>query len=112
MSEPDAASAGEKPAPSNLVMRVLAALVLAPLAIALAYAGGWLWALLVTLVSIGLFAEWLMVVGAGSTALTGAGTIAIAMRRMKSFTCRGGCFDRPVKRADMIRHWTDRAWSR
>ncbi|SFU74151.1 phosphatidate cytidylyltransferase [Bradyrhizobium arachidis] len=60
-------------------MRVLAALVLAPLAIALAYAGGWLWALLVTLVSIGLFAEWLMVVGAGSTALTGAGTIAIAM---------------------------------
>ncbi|MGY4624253.1 phosphatidate cytidylyltransferase [Bradyrhizobium sp. USDA 4486] len=79
MSEPDAASAGEKPTPSNLVMRVLAALVLAPLAIALAYAGGWLWALLVTLVSIGLFAEWLMVVGAGSTALTGAGTIAIAM---------------------------------
>ena len=46
-------------------MRVLAALVLAPLAIAVAYAGGWLWALLVTLVSIGLFAEWLMVVGAG-----------------------------------------------
>ena len=59
-------------------MRILAALVLAPLAIALAYAGGWLWALLVTLVSIGLFAEWLMVVGAGSTALTGAGTIVIA----------------------------------
>ena len=79
MSEPDAASAGAKPAPSNLVMRVLAALVLAPLAIALAYAGGWLWALLVTLVSIGLFAEWLMVVGAGSAALTGAGTIVIAM---------------------------------
>ncbi|MHC2881653.1 hypothetical protein ACVI53_004523 [Bradyrhizobium barranii subsp. barranii] len=79
MSEPDAASTGAKPAPSNLVMRVLAALVLAPLAIALAYAGGWLWALLVTLVSIGLFAEWLMVVGAGSAALTGAGTIVIAM---------------------------------
>lgn len=78
MSEPDAASAGAKPVPNNLVMRVLAALVLAPLAIALAYAGGWLWALLVTLVSIGLFAEWLMVVGAGSTALTGAGTIVIA----------------------------------
>jgi phosphatidate cytidylyltransferase len=60
-------------------MRVLAALVLAPLTIAVAYAGGWLWALLVTLVSIGLFAEWLMVVGAGSAALTGAGTIVIAM---------------------------------
>ncbi|KOY08921.1 phosphatidate cytidylyltransferase [Bradyrhizobium diazoefficiens] len=60
-------------------MRVLAALVLAPLAIALAYAGGWLWALLVTLVSIGLFAEWLMVVGAGSVALTASGTIVLAI---------------------------------
>ncbi|MBR0739551.1 phosphatidate cytidylyltransferase [Bradyrhizobium liaoningense] len=79
MSEPDAAPAGAKPAPSNLVMRVLAALVLAPLTIAIAYAGGWLWALLVTLVSIGLFAEWLMVVGAGSAALTGAGTVVLAM---------------------------------
>jgi phosphatidate cytidylyltransferase len=28
----------------NLLMRVIAALVLAPLAIAIAYAGGWLWA--------------------------------------------------------------------
>jgi phosphatidate cytidylyltransferase len=79
VSEPDAAPAGAAPAPSNLVMRVLAALVLAPLTIAIAYAGGFLWSLLVTLVSIGLFAEWLMVVGAGSTALTGAGTIVIAM---------------------------------
>lgn len=79
MSEPDVEAAGSKPAPSNFLMRVLAALVLAPLAITLAYAGGWLWALLVTLVSIGLFAEWLMVVGAGSAALTGAGTIVIAM---------------------------------
>lgn len=79
MSEQDAAPAGAKPAPSNLMMRVLAAVVMAPLTIALAYAGGWLWALLVTLVSIGLFAEWLMVVGAGSAALTGAGTVVIAM---------------------------------
>jgi len=79
VSEPDAAPAGARPAPSNLVMRVLAAVVLAPLTIAIAYAGGWLWALLVTLVSIGLFAEWLMVVGAGSAALTGAGTVVLAM---------------------------------
>ena len=79
MNEPDSAPVGAKPAPSNLVMRALAALVLAPLTIAIAYAGGWLWALLVTLVSIGLFAEWLMVVGAGSAALTGAGTVVIAM---------------------------------
>ena len=79
MSGPDADAAGAKPAPSNFLMRVLAALVLAPLTIAAVYAGGWLWALLVTLVSIGLFAEWLMVVGAGSAVLTGAGTIVIAM---------------------------------
>ncbi|MBR0839595.1 phosphatidate cytidylyltransferase [Bradyrhizobium liaoningense] len=79
MSEPDAAPAASAPAPSNLVMRVLAALVLAPLAIALAYAGGWLWAFLVTLVSIGLFTEWLMVVGAGSVALTASGTVVLAI---------------------------------
>jgi phosphatidate cytidylyltransferase len=47
----------------NLLMRVLAALVLAPLAIAIAWAGGWLWVLLVTLAAIGLYLEWLMVVG-------------------------------------------------
>ena len=44
-------------------MRIAAALVLAPLAIALAYAGGWLWTALVTLAAIGLYVEWLMVVG-------------------------------------------------
>jgi phosphatidate cytidylyltransferase len=47
----------------NLLMRVLAALVLAPLALAIAYAGGWLWAVLVTLASIGLYLEWLTVTG-------------------------------------------------
>jgi phosphatidate cytidylyltransferase len=79
VSEPDAAPAGTAPASSNLVMRILAAAVLAPLAIAVAYAGSWLWAFLVTLVSIGLFAEWLMVVGAASAGLTLAGTIVIAI---------------------------------
>ena len=39
-------------------------LVLVPLAIAIAYAGGWLWTALVTLAAIGLYVEWLMVVGA------------------------------------------------
>jgi phosphatidate cytidylyltransferase len=48
----------------NLLMRVIAALVLAPLAIAIAYAGGWLWTALATLAAIGLYVEWLMVVGA------------------------------------------------
>jgi phosphatidate cytidylyltransferase len=49
----------------NLLLRVAAALVLAPLAIAIAYAGGWLWSALVTLASIGLYIEWLKIVGLG-----------------------------------------------
>lgn len=49
-------------APSNLVMRIVAAAVLAPLAIAIAYAGGWLWALLVVAVACGLYVEWLLIV--------------------------------------------------
>jgi phosphatidate cytidylyltransferase len=48
----------------NLLTRVAAALVLAPTAIAIAYAGGWLWVLLVTLAAIGLYVEWLTIVGA------------------------------------------------
>jgi phosphatidate cytidylyltransferase len=79
VTERDAAPAGTAPASSNLVMRIVAALVLAPLALALAYVGGWMWALLVTLASIGLFVEWLTVVGAGQVALSAAGTIALAI---------------------------------
>jgi len=79
VTENDAAPAGSTPASSNLMMRVLAALVLAPLAIALAYAGGWIWAFLVTLTSIGLFVEWLTVVGAGRVVLTACGTIVLAI---------------------------------
>ncbi|MBR1120687.1 phosphatidate cytidylyltransferase [Bradyrhizobium lablabi] len=56
-----AAAAGQ--GSRNLLMRVVAALVLAPLALAMAYAGGWLWAVLVTLACIGLFLEWLMIIG-------------------------------------------------
>jgi phosphatidate cytidylyltransferase len=48
----------------NLLMRVLAAVVLVPLALACAYVGGLLWTALVTLAVVGLFIEWLMVVGA------------------------------------------------
>jgi phosphatidate cytidylyltransferase len=47
----------------NLLMRVVAALVLAPTAVAIAYAGGWLWTALVTLAAIGLYVEWLTIVG-------------------------------------------------
>lgn len=62
-------------------MRVLAALVLAPLAIAIAWFGGWLWVLLVILASIGLYLEWLMIVGLvreWRAALPGVAALAIA----------------------------------
>ncbi len=64
----------------NLMMRVAAALVLAPVAIACAYAGGWLWTTLVTLAAIGLFVEWLTVVGAaGEIRVMVAGIAALAI---------------------------------
>jgi phosphatidate cytidylyltransferase len=74
------AAAAEQGGSRNLLMRVLAALVLAPLAIAIAYAGGWVWAVLVTLAAIGLFVEWLMIVGlARETQVTAPGVAALAL---------------------------------
>jgi phosphatidate cytidylyltransferase len=73
----------------NLLMRVIAALILAPLAIAIAYAGGLLWTALVTSVVIGLYVEWLMIVGlvreprvvaSGIVALAAAGLCLAAGR--------------------------------
>jgi phosphatidate cytidylyltransferase len=63
----------------NLLVRVAAALVLAPLAIAATYAGGWLWAGLVTLAAIGLYVEWLTVVGARAPGAVVAGVVALAI---------------------------------
>jgi phosphatidate cytidylyltransferase len=48
----------------DLMLRVIAALVLAPAAVLVAYLGGWPWTTLVTLAAIGLYVEWLMIVGA------------------------------------------------
>jgi phosphatidate cytidylyltransferase len=48
---------------NNLLLRIVASLVMAPLTIAMAYAGGWLWTGLVTVAAIGLYAEWLAVIG-------------------------------------------------
>jgi phosphatidate cytidylyltransferase len=63
----------------NLVMRVAAALVLAPVAIAIAYAGGFLWTVLVTLAVIGLYVEWLMIVGlAREMRVVACGVVALA----------------------------------
>ena len=66
MSEGEAAStakAGQE-GRSNLLLRIAASLVLAPVAIAIAYLGGWPWAVLVTAATIGLYVEWLAVIGA------------------------------------------------
>jgi phosphatidate cytidylyltransferase len=74
-----------KPAPTsaeqgtrNLLVRAAVAVVLAPLTIALAYAGGWLWVALVTLVVVGLYVEWLSVVGAFAPRAVAAGTASFA----------------------------------
>lgn len=65
MTEDKAASAAHADQGSrNLLTRVIAALVLAPLAIAIAYAGGWLWLGFVMLAAIGLYVEWLTIAGA------------------------------------------------
>jgi phosphatidate cytidylyltransferase len=81
VSEPKAAPAAAGPGQRNLIVRVASAVVLVPLAIAAAYAGGWYWAALVTLCAIGLFVEWLMVTGISGNAplvVTGAAILAIA----------------------------------
>ena len=81
MTEDKAAPAAANPSDSrNLVMRIAVAAVLIPLAVAIAYAGGWLWTALVTLAAIGLFAEWLAIVGlAGVTRAMVPGVAALVI---------------------------------
>jgi phosphatidate cytidylyltransferase len=63
----------------NLLVRVAVAFVLAPLAIAIAYAGGWLWTALVTLAAIGLYVEWLMIAGAArETRVVALGVVGLS----------------------------------
>jgi phosphatidate cytidylyltransferase len=64
----------------NLMMRVAAALILAPVAIAVAWLGGWLWTTLVTVAAIGLYVEWLMIVGVPrEIRVVTSGAIALAV---------------------------------
>ena len=79
MTESQAAPAADQGS-RNLIRRVVAALVLAPVAVAIAYAGGWLWTLLVTLAAIGLYVEWLMIVDvARQTRVVASGAVALAI---------------------------------
>ena len=78
MTEDEAAPAATaEQGARNLWMRVAAALVLAPLAIAAAYAGGWLWGVLVLLAAVGLYVEWLTIVGVRTPRVTAAGIVAL-----------------------------------
>ena len=81
MTEGKAAPAAATEAESrNLSTRIIAAAVLIPLAIAIAYAGGWLWTALVTLAAVGLYIEWLMVVGlVADKRVVASGVIALAL---------------------------------
>jgi phosphatidate cytidylyltransferase len=81
VTEGEAAPAAATEANSrNLSTRIIAASVLIPLAVAIAYAGGWLWTALVTLAAIGLFVEWLMVVGgAADKRVVVSGVIALVV---------------------------------
>lgn len=63
MAEPTAADDGAQGLKSNLALRVMTALVLVPLALGAAWIGGWFWLALATITVIGLFGEWLMIVG-------------------------------------------------
>jgi phosphatidate cytidylyltransferase len=80
VTEGEAVPAAAERGSRNLLTRVAAALVLAPTAIAIAWAGGWFWTGLVTLAAIGLYVEWLMIIGAArGTRVVAAGAIALAI---------------------------------
>ena len=90
MTEGEAApAAAAEQGSRNLLMRVVVALVLAPLAIAIAYAGGFLWAGLVTLAAIGLYVEWLTIVGAaGEMRVVASGVVALGLAGLCLATAR------------------------
>jgi phosphatidate cytidylyltransferase len=80
VTEGEAARAAEERPSRNLLMRVIVAAVLAPLAIAIAYVGGFFWIALVTLAVIGLYVEWLMVIGlAREMRVVACGIVALAI---------------------------------
>ena len=65
---------------SNLALRVMAALVLAPLALLIAYAGGPWWQVLAIAVGAGLFAEWAGIIGIlRRPVLLGVGLVGIVL---------------------------------
>lgn len=61
-----------------MIVRVAVAAVLAPIAVIIAFAGGWLWTLLATAIAIGLYYEWHAIVNeAGEKRAFAIGVIAL-----------------------------------
>jgi phosphatidate cytidylyltransferase len=81
VSKPEAATTGKAgQGRRNFLQRLVVAMVLAPLALAIAYAGGAVWTALVTVVAIGLYVEWLMVIGeVRAISVTVSGALALAI---------------------------------
>lgn len=67
----------QPPGRSNLALRIGAAAVLIPLTLLAAWMGGWVWLAVVTLVAIGLYVEWLDLVGARTPMTLAAGLVAL-----------------------------------
>lgn len=78
-SDPPIAAGVPQGSARNLRLRLAVAAVLIPLALALAWGGGWWWVALVTLAAVGLFVEWLMMVGAARNHGVVAGGVALGV---------------------------------
>ncbi len=61
----------------NLMLRVVAGVVLAPLTLVAAWFGGWFWVGLATLATVGMYVEWLSVVRAARPSVAAAGVVAL-----------------------------------
>jgi phosphatidate cytidylyltransferase len=77
--EPPIAAGAAQTAARNLWLRLAVAAVLIPLALLIAWGGGWWWMALATLAAVGLFIEWLMVIGAARNQGVVAGVVALVV---------------------------------
>jgi len=77
---PDSSAPAPAKSSRDLVLRIAAAALLAPLALMFVFAGGWLWVLLVSVIAIGLFYEWHEIVDPTRNPRTfAAGVIALEL---------------------------------
>ena len=77
---PDSSAPAPAKSSRDLVLRIAAAALLAPLALMFVFAGGWLWVLLVSVIAIGLFYEWHEIVDPARNPRTfAAGVIALEL---------------------------------